>query len=230
MTRRFTSVLVAIPLAAGVALPGIAYAGEAGHWYGSASVDIALLKDTDGSISNAPVAGRMVRSFNPTRTGVGGTIALGYDLGRVRIEAEGGYTRNTDDRYVSIVPATGTIPAKVERTAFRGMANVLYDITAGRVQPYVGAGVGGLVGKVDFFAARAPLPNEAPRQLIKASDTRFAYQLIGGVAVGVTRRLSLTAQYRWLDAGTLHPRDVRGERTSYDYRGHHIDLGARLGF
>lgn len=226
MKRTLAFALIGI----GQALPATAHAEEAGHWYGSAAVDISLLKDTDGVISNAPVAGRSVQSFNPTRTGVGGSIALGYDLGRVRLEVEGGYTRNTDDRYVSIVPATGTIPARVKRTAFRGMANVYYDVRSGPVQPYIGGGIGALVGKVDFFAPRAPLPNEAPRQLINDSDTRFAYQLVGGVAARVAPRFMLTAQYRWLDAGTLHPRDVRGERTSYDYRGHHIDVGVRIGF
>jgi opacity protein-like surface antigen len=225
-----TRILAVTLIGTGLALPTTAHAQEARHWYGSIALDISLLKDTNGVIFNAPVAGRSVQSFNPTQTGVGGSIALGYDLGRVRFEVEGGYTRNTDDRYVSIVPATGTIPATVKRTAFRGMANVYYDVTRGPVQPYVGAGLGGLVGTVDFFAARAPLPTEAPRQLIKASDTRFAYQLIGGVAARVAPRLMVTAQYRWLDAGTLHPRDVRGERTSYDYRGHHVDLGARIAF
>lgn len=218
----FTLVLMGIPAAA--------HAESDPHWYGAASVDISLLKDTNGSIANAPTPGNTVRTFSPTQTGIGGQIAVGYDFGHVRIEVEGGYTRNTDNRYVAIVPPTGNIPADVKRTAFRGMVNGYYDFGKGRVQPYVGVGIGGLSGKVDFFAPRAPFPTEAPRQLINASDARFAYQLMAGVAIPVSRRLKLTAQYRWLDAGTLRPLDARGQQTTSDYRGHHIDLGLRIGF
>ena len=223
-----TRMLTILPLL--LVLPVAAHAQSAPHWYGAASIDISLLKDTDGSIVNAPTPGNTVRSFNPTQTGIGGQIAIGYAFGRARIEIEGGYTRNTDNRYVSIVPPTGAIAADVKRTALRGMVNGYYDFGKRGVQPYVGAGFGVLRAKVDFFAPRAPFPTEAPRQLINGSDTRFAYQLMAGIAIPLSPRLKVTAQYRWLDAGTIHPLDSRGEQTSYDYRGHHIDIGVRVGF
>jgi OmpA-OmpF porin, OOP family len=223
MTRTLTFLLL-------LAAPVAAHAQSDSHWYGAASVDISLLQDTDGTIDNAPVPGKTVQTFNPVKTGIGGQIAIGHTFGPARFELEGGYTRNTQDRYVAIVPPTGTIPGQIKRTAWRAMINGYYDFGHGRVQPYIGAGAGVLSAKVDFFAARAPFPTEAPRQLINDSDTRFAYQLMAGAALRVGPRLQLTAGYRWLDAGSIHPYDARGERTTNTYRGHHIDLGLRVAF
>lgn len=213
-----------------VTAPTGAHAASDPHWYGAAAVDISLLRDTAGAIDNAPIPGKTVQTFNPTNTGVGGSLAIGYAFGQERVELEGGYTRNTDDHYVAIVPPTGSIPASVKRTAWRVMVNGYHDFGHSAVQPYLGAGLGLVRAKVDFFAPRAPFPTEAPRQLINDSDSRFAYQLMAGAAFRVSSRWKLTAQYRWLDAGTIHPYDSRRERTSYAYRGHHIDLGLRVSF
>lgn len=110
------------------------------------------------------------------------------------------------------------------------MVNGYIDFGHGAIRPYLGAGAGIVRTKVDFFAPRAPFPAEAPRQLIDDSDSHFAYQLIAGAALRVTPRWQLTAQYRWLDAGSIHPYDARNERTTNTYRGHHIDAGVRLSF
>jgi opacity protein-like surface antigen len=83
---------------------------------------------------------------------------------------------------------------------------------------------------IDFLAPRAPFPSEAPRQLIKDGDTRFTYQLIGGIAVPLDSGLALTLEYRWLDAGTINAKDVRGERITRGQAGHNLGVGLRVNF
>jgi opacity protein-like surface antigen len=230
--------LVCIILAGGAAviLPAVANAQEdtkaqkPGGWYVSASATVSILNDTDGTVANAPMPGSTVRTQNPLETGFGGQIALGRAFGPVRLEGEFGYTRNKQDRYVAIVPPTGAIPADVKDDAIRGMVNGYYDFSYGRFQPYVGAGAGVARINIDFFAPRAPFPSEPPRQLIKNGETRFAYQLISGVAVPVGEKAALTLQYRWFDAGTVKTNDERGQETTRNHAGHNVDLGLRVRF
>lgn len=200
----------------------------ADSWYVAATGDVSFLNATGGTIANAPTPGSTVVTQNPIKTGWGGGLAVGRGFGPFRVEGEVGYTRNTQSRYVSIVPATGSITADVKDDAIRGMVNGYYDLAWGRLRPYVGAGVGAARIDIDFFAPRAPFPTEAPRQLIKNGQTRFAYQLMTGVAVPVSKRLALTAQYRWFDAGTVDTTDLRGQQTTRDHAGHNLDLGLRF--
>ena len=199
-------------------------------WYAAGAVTLSLLNDTAGTIANAPMPGSTVRLKNPIETGFGGQVALGHRFGSFRLEGEIGFTHNTQDRYVAIVPPTGSIPAKVSDDALRGMVNGYYDLSYGPVMPFVGAGLGFASVDIDFFAPRAPFPAEAPRQLIKDGDTLFAYQLMAGVAVPVSEDVALTLQYRWFDAGTVEALDVRGERIARDHAGHNVDFGIRINF
>lgn len=217
--------------ASGLATPDTATAQTADGWYGAISGGASLLKDTDGTIANAPTPGSTVRTQNDLDPGFGAQVALGRRAGALRIEGEVGYSRNDQDHYVAITPATGRIFADVRQTSLRAMANAYYDLTpVAGLQPYLGGGVG--FSKIDltFIAPRAPLPTESPRELINDSDTRFTYQVIAGVAAPVTPTLSLTAQYRWLDAGRFQGVDSRGEATERDHRGHSFDIGLRFAF
>lgn len=207
-----------------------ANAQEDKGFYGSVSATISILQDTEGTIANAPLPGSTVRTENSFGTGFGGQAALGYDFGNIRIEGELGFTRDKQDGYVAIVPPTGNIVADAKEKSLRGMVNAYADIGNGSIQPYVGAGLGIARVKLDFFGPRAPFPTEPPRQLILDSDTRFAYQLIGGVAVPVSDAAAITLQYRWFDAGTIKLLDSRGELATRDHKGHNFDLGLRFRF
>jgi opacity protein-like surface antigen len=57
--------------------------------------------------------------------------------------------------------------------------------------------------------------------------TAFAYRLMAGLSHPIGRRLALTAQYRWFDAGTING---RGERATRDIAGHKLDVGLRYAF
>ncbi len=220
-------------LVLGALLPVAAHAQDStptGGWYAAGSASISLLNDTGGTIANAPVAGSTVILQNPLETGYGVQGALGYGFDDFRLEAELGYSHNTQSRYVAIVPPTGSIPAAVTDDAIRGMVNGYYELSKGSVRPYLGAGLGLARVNINFFAPRAPLPNEAPRRLIEDGDTRFAYQFMAGAAVPVSDGVALTLQYRWLDAGTIHAKDVRGEAITRDQAGHNVDVGIRFNF
>ncbi len=225
--RWISAVLASLALSA----PATAWAqSDAGDWYGSAAGTISFLKDTEGTIANAPAPGSTVRTEHELETGYGFQVALGRTLGAFRIEAEVGYTRNEQDHYVAIIPPTGRIPADVFQEALRGMANVYYDFSIGDVRPFIGAGLGIARIDVEFVAPRAPFPTEAPRELINDTDTRFAYQLMAGAALPVNARTALFAQYRWFDAGRFRGLDSRGERAERDHVGHNIDIGLRVSF
>ncbi|MES2097741.1 MAG: outer membrane beta-barrel protein [Pseudomonadota bacterium] len=210
--------------------PAMASAQDRDGWYASASGTLSVREGTDGTIANAPAPGSTVRTESDFQAGYGGQIAIGRKVGRFRFEAEFGYARDTQNSYTAIVPPTGKIAADVVETATRGMINGYVDLTRGPIQPYLGAGAGVARIHVLFVAPRAPFPTEAPRTLIDDGDTRFAYQLIGGVAFKLGPNLALTAQYRWFDAGTLSAKDVRGEAITRKHSGHNFDLGFRLSF
>jgi opacity protein-like surface antigen len=110
------------------------------------------------------------------------------------------------------------------------MVNAYVDLTRGAVRPYLGVGGGAADVHVSTFAAPARAPMAPPSQLIDDGETDFAYQLMAGLAVSVSPRLALTAQYRWFDAGTVVGRDSRGERMTRDIAGHNVDVGFRFSF
>lgn len=224
------SLIIVMLTSSALLMPAAANAQDSEGVYGSISATISQLQDTKGTIANAPLPGSTVRTENSFGTGIGGQAALGYDFGNFRLEGEIGFARDKQDSYVAIVPPTGKIPADVKQKSLRGMINAYADFGKGPIRPYVGAGVGLVRVKLDFFGPRAPFPTEPPRQLIKDSDTRFAYQLIGGLAVPVSERAAITLQYRWLDAGTIKPLDSRNEIVTRDHKGHNVDLGLRLNF
>ena len=225
-----TSFIVIGAVASAVLSVGAAQAQAAGDWYVAAAGTVSEPRDTKGAIANAGAPGFTVRTANSFETGYGVQAAIGRQVGRFRLEGEIGFTRDKQDHYVAIAPPTGRIPADVEQDTLRAMVNGYVDLSDGSIQPFIGAGIG--VARIDlqFVAARAPFPTEAPRELINDRGTEFAYQLMGGLAVPLTERLRLTAQYRWFDVGKFELEDVRGERVTRSLSSHNLDLGLRLAF
>ena len=112
------------------------------------------------------------------------------------------------------------------------MANGYVDLPLKHwpVQPYLGVGVGVADAHVTTFAAPARAPNAPPSQILDFKDTKFAYQLMGGLSVPVAPHFALTAQYRWFDGGTYRGVDARGERATRMLHGSNFDVGARFNF
>jgi opacity protein-like surface antigen len=112
------------------------------------------------------------------------------------------------------------------------MANAYFDLPVRNlpVRPFLGAGVGGADVHVTAIASRPFGPPMPPTTLIDDRVSGFAWQLMAGAAVPITRRLSLTAQYRWFDADTLTGHDARGQRFTTHIAGHNLDVGLRWRF
>ncbi|MGH6785317.1 MAG: outer membrane protein [Novosphingobium sp.] len=197
--------------------------------YIAAAFSVTTTDTVSRTIPNVPAPGVDLTIVNPFNTGYGGAVAAGYDFGRARIEGEFGYTDNGVDRY--IVPAgpfAGTLPLDGGRTVRRYMANAYFDLTEGPVRPYIGVGAGAAAIHMRTVGPRAFAPTEPPRTLTDVKDTRFAYQLIGGLSVSTGKRVTVSAQYRWLDAGSIRGSDTAGVPFVSKHRGHNVDIGLRV--
>ncbi|WP_426032609.1 outer membrane protein [Caulobacter sp. DWP3-1-3b2] len=94
----------------------------------------------------------------------------------------------------------------------------------------MGGGIGDATVHVTTKASKPFGPPTAPVQLIDDHVHGFAWQAVAGVAVPLSPRWELTAQYRYFDAGTLHGDDTRGEDFQTKIHGHNVDLGVRFAF
>jgi opacity protein-like surface antigen len=203
------------------------------NWYVSGAATITLLSDPDSVIQNAPAPGSTLYITNVLEdTGWGGQVAIGHRFGPVRIEAEIGRTRTTAKRYVVTSPISNDLPQTGADTVTRFMANAYVDIPIHHtgIRPYLGAGIGDAIVHVTTRASKPFGPPTAPTQLIDDRPHGFAWQAIAGIAVPLSRRFAVTAQYRYFDAGTLNGHDTRGQDFRTGIRSSNVDLGVRFSF
>lgn len=229
LVRLRTAALTAL-IAAGAA--GTANAEESGRFYVAAAGTVSFLGDARQVIADAPVPGSTLVISNHNDTGWGGHGALGYRFSdAIRVEAEVGRTENDSDSFDIVSPFTATISQDGETDILRFMANAYFDFgrADARFRPYVGAGAG--VAKVDWFRFAGTAAAPTPRFVhIDDSATGFAWQAMAGASLRVTGKLSLTAQYRWFDAGTVDLTSELGQAEATEVDGHHVDIGARWSF
>jgi opacity protein-like surface antigen len=206
---------------------------SARDWYVSGAVTMSMLNDPDSVIHNAPTPGATLYITDVLDgTGWGAQLALGRRFGPVRAEAEIGTAHTGAKRYVVTAPIHNDLPQTGGDTVSRFMANAYYDVPLDGlgVQPYLGGGIGDASVHVATKASRPFGPPTVPTQLIDDHVGGFAWQAMVGLTVPVSESVSLTAQYRYLDAGTLHGHDTRGEEFQTAIGGHNIDLGVRFSF
>lgn len=201
-------------------------------FYIAGAVTGSALDKPKQTIANAPTPGTTLQVENDADFGWGGQVEIGYVHRFLRIEGEVGRTGNHSAKYTAVSPIAVTLPQSGENTVTRYMANVFVEMPRGHwaVSPFIGVGIGAAHGHVTTFAAPARAPNAPPSQLLDFSDTRFAYQFMGGLSLPITRHTALTAQYRWFDAGTFKGVDSRGERATRTLHGSNVDLGLRFTF
>ncbi len=205
---------------------------EPRRWYIAGAVTGSAPEKPQQTIANAPVPGATLHVINDVDFGWGGQIAVGYEWNALRIEAEIGHTENHSSHYSAISPIAITLPQSGKNNVTRYMANAYLEPFRARwaISPYLGFGLGAAHGHLTTIAAPARAPSAPPSQLLDIKDTRFAWQVMGGLSVPVTSRLAFTAQYRWLDADTFHGVDSRGERATRTIRGSNVDVGLRIAF
>jgi opacity protein-like surface antigen len=197
-----------------------------GNWYVAGAVTGSALDKPRQTIANAPTPGSTLHVVNDVDFGWGGQGEIGYALRFFRIEAEIGYTANHSSQYSAVSPIAITLPQSGKNHVTRYMANAYVEPFRERwpVSPYIGAGLGAAHGHLTTYAAPARVPAVAP------SQTLFAYQFMGGMSVPFTPGVALSVQYRWLDSGTFHGVDSRGERATRTLHGSNIDVGLRFAF
>ena len=224
-----TAVLTAL-IAAGTA--GTASAEEGGRLYVAAAGTVSFFGDARQTVADAPFPGSTIEISNRHDTGWGGLGAVGYRLtDAIRVEAQIGRTENDSGSFDIVSPFTATLSQDGETDILRFMANAYFDFgrADARLRPYIGAGVG--AAKVDWFRFAGTAAAPTPRFVhIDDSETGFAWQAMAGAALRVTGKLSLTAQYRWFDAGTVDLTSELGQAEPTEVDGHHVDIGARLSF
>jgi len=203
---------------------------EGEGWYGTVGASVSARGTERGTIANAPTPGQTVELEEHYDPGIGGWAAIGRDFGRFRLEGEVGYSRDTANRYTTIVPANGEILGDIETQSIRAMVNAYVDFSVGGLEPYVGAGAGYAWSDLEVNAPRAIFPTEQARRLIDDQDDGFAYQLMAGVAVPASDRLRVVLGYRWFDEGRFEGVDGRGQRITRERGQHNVDLGIRWAF
>lgn len=146
--------------------------------------------------------------------------ALGYKWNpNIRTELEFDY-RHSDADNVNGLAANGA------QKVFSFSGNVLYDINLGSgLSPYVGGGIGVARNRWSNVNAGFNTAN------FDGADTKFQWQLIGGVSLRLTRATALFADYRYIGVGASRFNGSSGEvlRDHYDHS-HNILAGVRFFF
>lgn len=210
-----------------------AQASSAGdEWYVAVAGTLTAPSDPETIIFNAPVApASLTIRDNLKSPGYGGLVAVGYDTGAVRIEAEIGHTYDKAESYSATAPITVTLPQRGGFATTRYMVNALFDIPAGGgIEPYVGGGIGYASYREKTFASRAFAPTTPAVQLIDYRLNHFAWQAIGGLAIPFSPKVRGMLQVRYLDLGTATGQDTRGQPITTRFKGLQFDAGVRFSF
>ena len=152
-----------------------------------------------------------------------GTAAVGYNwffpdlLADLRVELEGSYRYNDTDT-LSGFSLDG------DATVYGAMVNAYADIrTTLPVVPYLGVGFG--AARLDYEDDGAGLVPP-----IDDHDTKFAYQVMGGVNYNLAEDLALGLEYRFFEAERYDLVDTVGNDIRPEYNSHSFMLTVTVGF
>jgi len=178
------------------------------NWYVSATGSFGWHND----IKEKDVFGHEFKfSF---KNNYGGSLAVGYIVDQWRLEIEGSYRTNKFDK-VTLSGQTAALSnlSLDDRTL---MVNLFYDIPVyDCITLYVGGGLG-----IDWVNFKYKYQGTT---YTISSDTCFAYQLMAGVAYGLTEQVDLTLGYRLF--GRTYADSVQNAPIS-----NNIELGLRFKF
>ncbi len=160
--------------------------------------------------------------------GLGGGVTLGFDLdddyphiGKGRIEVELGYRQADLDR---VEFNEGPFDADGDVTVLNAMLNTIAEYRHGsQWRPYLGLGIG---------AAQVSL-NDATTfggPLVDDDDLVFAYQVLAGLGLKLSKTLTWDIGYRWLSSTDPELVDGLGEEFDFDFSSHQLSLGLRFSF
>ncbi len=165
-------------LTAALLTVGTASAALAEGLYVSGSVGITKLDDAQ---AYQAYIGQEKIKYD---VGSGWNVALGKELGVVRVEGELGYKYASMDSY-TLASNGRTYSSSTDQYLLSGMVNGYLDFkNSTKMTPYVGAGVGLIYGLVD-------------QDGYTIDDTKFGYQGIVGVGYELNKRFTFDVSYRY---------------------------------
>lgn len=197
-----------------MALTGIAATEAAAQQYGridfgwSRALDASIRENDFGSNPLPIVAGDAVGAQPGTLNDIGAGYVAGIGIGtrlspQFRVDVtytyRGGYELDESDKRVP------TQDFKADITSQVVMASVYYDapFRLGPVTPYVGGGIGFALNKTDNFTFMSASAPGATTTMPGGSNTEFAWQLMTGLSVELTRTWTLELGYRYVDLGRI---------------------------
>ena len=190
-----------------------AHAADKGMYF-SGNLGLSILSDAD----NEQLGVVLESSFDP---GFNIGVAIGYDYGSVRAEAEIAYHRNDVDE-VSVLGFG--FPGDGEVSAISFMVNGYYDFGSenSSVVPYLGGGIG--IANIDADVSILGL------QFVDDNATVFAYQFMAGLGFNIGPTTTLTAGYRFFATSDPEFDDVAGFPFDSEYLAHEFNVGVRVAF
>ncbi len=185
---------------------------------GTPLTSVNKLSDTSGSLNT---------DFNPgymagLSAGVTFETTLGWNIERVRAEAEIGYRTNDLVKMRNTQGQTANMSGNITVTNFMlngYLENTSLLASGVPINIFLTAGVGGAMASISSISYKSAT-------LIKsANDTQLAYQ--GGLGAGyeLTKRFTLDAAYKYLGTTPFNFSGVKAE-----YGSHNILLGVQYSF
>lgn len=193
---------------------------SAQEWYAGAFAGWNNTSDTDFETA----LGTIDTTFNK---GAIWGLSGGYRLGNgVRLEGEVSWRdADVDNHKLDGATLDGSKGAAKSRSF---MANALYDFNRdGKVQPYIGAGIGWTKVDYDRFGV------DAVPDVLNDDDGVFSYQGIAGLSIGLSERFDIFGEYRYFKAQdpSVTTSEAAGSvKTDIGYQSQDFVLGLRLSF
>ena len=230
-------------------------ADEPTGWYAAISGGPTLFTDSDLNNLTRDNFGNAVDSRIETDFDTGFNIqgAVGYDLGPIRLEAEGGFRKvdvdSTSFKSITVagIPVgastlntiNGAVRASGDMTALSAMVNGWYDIELGgkwsKWLPYIGGGVGVAIIDVDLKTsgeARLFGPSQPPTNLsdsARGDDTVLAYHAGAGLGYRISDAMTVIVGYRYFGTSDVKFKS-RGDRVKAETDSHNVEIGLRFRF
>ncbi|HEY4547346.1 MAG TPA: outer membrane beta-barrel protein, partial [Pedomonas sp.] len=223
--RKFVLTTTSLMVLAGVSVPAFAQEGEpTPTWYYGIKGGLTRPLDADFDRNDN---GNFAYRVDP-KLGWAVLGHAGYDMGRIRLEAELGYHQSSVDSVWIADPLRVSPPGVYDDPdgkvkLYNIMANVLFDIVEWQGFTF-SAGGGAGYGMVSLKNVAA---TDGAPHLVDKADKEFMWQAIGALSMPLNERIDLTADYRYLQTGKLdlipENGDVKGK-----YKTHMFLIGARF--
>lgn len=231
MNKERSLIALAVLLAA-LAVPTVCLATPPNPGgYSSFFLGASIPQDTTVTTTQFnPVSTKQAQTQFDPGINVGGTA--GYDFGYVRVEGELSYKRGQINSVGEQTYGVHYVNTDGNVGAFAAMMNAFFDIhNDSPVTPYLGGGMG--VASVNLSSTKGVDANSGALNYHIFNDDNgaaFAYQVGGGVELGLNQHLSLDVGYRYFGTSTVSLRNSWPNSTEFKLASHNAAVGLRIKF